>query len=234
MRNFRMRLLSVDGLCAIGLLALFSATPGAGSDDGGGDWSDWVDEQERLRQRIADVNEGELSFLTEGPESLVHHHVNHILITPQSLVDGWVVLDQCHRNLDRVSEAQIVFDPERSRALEVMSVRNVDAAYVERHAVQLRGVGEGSEVCLRLETRALHPLGGGLFELRNGPFMRRFLDGFYPLRLSLRVDYPTSMTLVDFVPEAQPGFVVSRNAGRIGVEATFEGRLYTAFRFVVE
>lgn len=195
-------------------------------------WPDWVAEEERVRQRIAAVNEGDLAFLTAAPEAPVHHHRNEIAITELSLADGWVRLDQCHDHLDRVARAQIVFRPGSSRDLRVVSFRNIDAAFAEANAVQLRGIHAGSEVCVSLETRALQRVDTGVFELQNGPFMRRFLDGYYPLRVSMRIHYPTSLELGDFSPTAQPGFRVDQAPGQIEVEALFEGRLETRFRFV--
>ena len=87
-------------------------------------------------------------------------------------------------------------------------------------------------VCVHAESQALRQLEDGVFELQNGPFMRRFLDGYYPLRLSLRIDYPPSLALADFTPAEQGGFSVARRPGSVRVEALFEGRLRTAFRFV--
>lgn len=205
-------------------------SPAVPQDD---DWPDWVDEEEALRQRIAAVNEGELVFL-DGTAKPVHHHSSRISITERSLSDGWVAMYQCHDNLDRVPEAQIVFDPERSRALEVVSFRNMLAAFTEGPTVQLRGIGERSRVCVRTETRALRDLGSGSYELHNGPYMRRFLDGYYPLRLSLLVEYPASLTLTDVAPANQPGFAVTRLPGSVRVEALFEGQLRTRFAFSAE
>lgn len=196
------------------------------------DWPAWVDAEESVRQRIAAVNEGELAFLHEPPAEPVHHHRSRIVITRQSLADGWVLMEQCHEHLDRVAEAQIVFNPGRTRALEVLSFENMDTAYAESNTVQLRGIRAASRVCARLETRALHALGTQAFELRNGPFMRRFLDGYYPLQLSLLVEYPPHLELAGYAPEAQPGYAVSAAPGLVGVEALFEGELRTRFRFV--
>jgi len=210
-------------------LPLAGAEPAAPSE-----WPDWVDRQESLRQRIAAVNEGDLTFLDDAVDRTVHYHDGRIAISAQSLVDGWVSLEQCHYNLDRVAAAQILFRPERSRALEVLSYRNIDAAFAEANSIQLRGVGDASEICLRGESRALRLLGPDVFELQNGPFMRRFLDGYYPLRLSLRVEYPSRLTLADFDPQSQAGFDVRQTPGRVEVEAFFEGRLNTRFRFLAD
>ena len=105
----------------------------AGADD---DFAAWENEQERVRERIAAVNEGALEFLGTSPDAAVHHHAGRILIDAQSLEDGWVTLEQCHANLDQVAEAQILFSPERSRALTVASVRNIGRAYAEGSSIQ--------------------------------------------------------------------------------------------------
>lgn len=199
-----------------------------------GDQSTWADDEEAWRARIAEVNEGDLDFLASLPDGPVHHHQGRVVITERSLIDGWVVLEQCHVNLDQVPAAQIVFNPERSRALAVTSVRNIEQAYAEDNTIQLQGIGAHSRVCVRAESLALQRPDADVFELVNGPFMRRFLDGYYPLRLSLRIDHPHSIALADFSPVAQPGFSVTRAPGRIAVEALFEGQLHTRFRFLAD
>ena len=196
------------------------------------DWPEWVKAEESLHQRIADVNEGHLAFLATQPNAPVHHHHNRIVISAHSLVDGWVVLEQCHDNLDRVAASQIIFNPQRSRSLEVVSFDNIASAFAEEHSVQLRGVQAHSRVCLRLETKALRLVANDVFELKNGPFMRRFLDGFYPMRVSLVIEYPETMSLADFSPSMQPGFSVSQAPGRVRADALFEGMLRTSFRFM--
>ncbi len=198
------------------------------------DWPAWVDAEESDRQRIAAVNEGELVFLHEPPPGPVHHHRSRVVITRQSLADGWVLMEQCHESLDRVAEAQIVFSPGRTRALEVLSFHNMDKAFVESNTIQLRGIREASKVCARLETKALHSVGMQIFELQNGPFMRRFLDGYYPLQLSIEIEYPRHLELVDYAPENQPGCTVSSAPGHVGVKALFEGELRTRFRFMAD
>ena len=202
--------------------------------DADADWPRWVDEQEALRQRIAAVNERDLDFIPGQTQGVVHHHRSRILISDSSLLDGWVQLEQCHVNLDRVAAAQIVFNPQRSRGLAVVSFRNIDHAFAEANTIQLQGVRDDSEICLRAESRALHSDDAAVFELQNGPFMRRFLDGYYPLRLSLRIDHPRSLVLADFSPETQPGFAVTQADDHIDIEALFNGQLRTRFRFLVD
>jgi hypothetical protein len=205
------------------------SAPATEQDD---DWPDWVDEQDALRSRIAAVNEGDLAFLDGSVASDVHHHASRVVISEGSLVDGWVLLEQCHERIDQVSAAQILFKPETSRAISVRSFRNIEWAYAEGNTVQLRGISSGSRVCISSESRALQIEDGEVFELRNGPFMRRFLDGYYPLRLTMQIDFPKELALADYLPQPQPGFLVTEQPGRIDVEALFEGQLLTRFRFL--
>lgn len=195
------------------------------------DWPAWADEEEALRERAAQVNEGDLKFLVEPVDKPVHHHSSHVTISDASLTDGWVLLQQCHTHLDRVPALQIVFNAQHTRGLEVVSFENIEEVFVQDHTIQLRNVGDASQVCVRTESRALREIDEGEYDLLNGPFMRRFLDGYYPLRLTLRIDYPDSLRLAGFTPAVQAGFAPLNGPGRVEVDTLFEGRLHTRFRF---
>ena len=217
-------------------VAVLSSSPISASqpDPENDAWPAWALAEEELKARIARVNEGDLDFLAQAPSDPVHYHQNRIVLTASSLRNGWVDLEQCHRHLDRVAEAQILFHPERSRALKVTRFKNMQSAVAERNTIQLRHVEAASEVCLSGQTKALVEIGDGVYELRNGPFMRRFLDGYYPMRVSLQIEYPTQLTLADFSPTSQPGFAVTSAPGRVEAEALFEGQLSTRFRFLAD
>lgn len=179
------------------------------------------------------VNEGALAFLAEPPSKRVHHHHNDIRIEPESLRDGWVRLEQCHENLDAVPRAEVVYRPEHIRAVTVVSATAIDRAWVEGPSVQLEGVRPGARLCVSAESRVLSLEEDGSYTVRNGPFMRRFLDGYYPMRVTLAVHYPCDrLRFAGSVPVPQTGFAV-RDAGcRVDVEAWFEGRLNTVLRFL--
>jgi hypothetical protein len=179
----------------------------------------------------SEVNDGELVFLERLPEKPVHHHHNHITMTDSSLIDGWVQLAQCHRNLDAVPRSQVIFRPEHTRDLRVVGHLNIGEVWVEGPSVQLKDVGRGAELCLALESRALIQDGDGIYSLHNGPFMRRFLDGYYPMRVSMTVDYSAALALIDVTPAAQSGLDVVHRPGGVDLDARFEGRLNTIIRF---
>lgn len=180
----------------------------------------------------SEVNEGELTFLTTAPGKPVHHHQNRIRITEDSLASGWTDLEQCHDNLDAVPRAQITFREGYIRNLRVLESRAIDEAWVEGATVQLREVHSGARLCLAAQTRALNNSGSGYFTLNNGPYMRKFLDGYYPMQVSLKLEYPARLLqIIDISPSEQEGFHVSQKAGSVNIDTLFEGELRTQVQF---
>jgi hypothetical protein len=98
--------------------------------------------------------------------------------------------------------------------------------------VQIEAVRPGARLCLRADMKLLSANQDGTFSLRNGPFMRRFLDGYYPLRVSadVQVGVP-GLRLISVSPARQPGFKVWERDGHVYFDAWFEGRLFTELRF---
>lgn len=178
------------------------------------------------------VNEGKLTFLSAPPAKPVHHHQSRIRITPDSLVTGWTELEQCHEHLDAVPVAQITFREGFVNHLRILEARAIDRAWVEGASVQLQGVSPGARLCLAAQTRALKDSGSGYFTLNNGPYMRKFLDGYYPMRVSLQLDYPAQLLhVIDIAPTEQAGFQARQEKGRISIETLFEGELRTQVQF---
>jgi hypothetical protein len=207
------------------LLVLLAAMARSGASPDA--WTDFPEEFD-----AAAINEGELEFLATPPLEPVHTHDNRIDLTAASLEDGWAGLHQCHVHLDPVPAAQIVFRPGRIRQLQVERHSGIGSVRVEGHTVQLEGVTPGAELCLSAESRILVSQPGGGFLVRNGPFMRSFLDGYYPMNVRLEISLPSGdWALVRSDPVAQPGFRVAEARGKVSVDAWFSGKLHTAFYF---
>lgn len=178
-------------------------------------------------------NRGDLKFLATPPEQAVHHHHNRITLMASSLDDGWVTLRQCHNDLDRVRRAQILYNADTTRNLEIESQSNIGESWVQGASVQLRGIEPGAELCVRARSQMLRVLDAENYILENGPFMRRFLDGYFPMRVTLAVEWgDLGLSLVATAPAAQPGFEVTESADGVVIEATFEGRLNTEVRLM--
>jgi len=205
-------------------LAVFAPAVAAESEP---EWPDWD-----LQERVAAVSDGELRLLAAGVPDRVHVHENQIRITVTSLDDGWVALDQCHENMDAVPAAQITFSPDRIRNLRIKSAVNIGRSWVQDHRVQLEDIGTGARLCVSAESRALMDLGDGYYRLRNGPYMRQFLDGYYPMRVRIHIRYPAeTLEFIRSQPPIQAGFAIQSEPGRLGVNASFEGRLRTCMDF---
>lgn len=183
-------------------------------------------------QSTANVNEGELVFLTQKPGKAVHHHHNTLTLNRSSLIDGWASLEQCHENIDQVPRAQILFNLSRIKDLKITSYSNIEQAWVEGPSVQLKNVTAGARLCVAAQSRALVKTGANTYTLKNGPFMRKFLDGYYPMHVSMTVKLASNdLTLEKVTPQEQPGFAVTKSPGEVNIDAWFEGRLQTEMQF---
>lgn len=182
---------------------------------------------------VSSVNEGQLDFLAQAPDgTVIHHHQNKVRITPESLEGGWAQLEQCHDNLDQASAMQIAFRDGYVKDMRVTEQRNIGKVWVEGSSVQLTKVGADAHLCLQARTRALRIQDDGTFLLVNGPYMRKFLDGYYPMRVSMQIEYPADLLKVSTItPAVQPGFAVQQRDGEVDFEAIFEGELRTAIQF---
>lgn len=213
-------------LVVLGLLTLILLAAGrvSAADDA------WLDD-DSFWENVAtpERNKGELKFLSRHPTEPVHHHVNRITVDADSLTTGWVELNQCHQDIDRVSRAQILYRSDATEDLEILHEKNIGESWVQGASVQLRQVGEGAELCIRARSRMLTAVSDGQYVLNNGPFMRRFFDGYFPMRVTVEVSWEgLDLAFESSDPPAQEGFAVAVLSDSVTVEATFEGRLRTA------
>jgi hypothetical protein len=189
-------------------------------------------EEEMFFKGVSEVNGGDLKFLAEAPATPVHHHQNQITLNADSLLTGWARLEQCHRHLDPVPDMQIVYNRDRIRNIAITRSENIGHGWVHENSVQMTQVARDALICITAETQALTAEGNHLYTLSNGPYMRRFLDGYYPMRVSLNVrwDIP-ELRFLSIEPAAQTGFSLTRNPREIGFDAVFEGELRTRIQF---
>jgi hypothetical protein len=179
-----------------------------------------------------DINEGELRFLSEPPRNPPHLHSSHVQITEDTLRSGWVRTRQCHYHLDQVRALQIVFNPARMRQLQILRADNVGRAWIEGPTVQLEDVGANAIVCITSENRTLRRREDGRgWEWRGGPYMRRFLDGYFPMQVKLLVDYPAHLLELGAIEPGALKLKAVSQPGHVRIEALFEGRLDITLRF---
>lgn len=186
---------------------------------------EWFDRDDD--QIFKSINAGSLVFLTKPPKELVHHHHNTLIILPETLQTGWGKLAQCHEHLDTFPSAQIVYNAERVRNIKITVKSNIELAWVEGSSIQLKNVGQNARLCMTAESRVLSRLDDGTFVIRSGPFMRKFLDGYFPMRVSMVIKLPPGLEFVSISPPEQAGFHVMRRPNGIDFDTWFEGRLKT-------
>lgn len=193
------------------------------------DVEDWFDEDPDAIYN--GINDGQLVFLEKPPKEAVHHHHNTLIVLQESIETGWVKLVQCHENLDEFPSAQIVYNKNKVRGIKLTSQKNIGDARVEGSSIQLKDIKANARVCIEAETRALWPQADGTYLMQSGPFMRKFLDGYFPMRVSMDIKLPASLTFVDIEPVEQKGFRVVKRKRGIHFDAWFEGKLTTKVRF---
>jgi len=192
----------------------------------------WFNSDSTDPPRYREVNDGHLVFLTGERDPSLHHHFNSVTILPESLSSGWILLEQCHQNIDKVPAAEILFKAGRVRDIKITKAENIDKAWVEDTSVQMTNIHDNAQLCLQAYSHSLRKNPDGTFSLRNGPFMRRFFDGYFPIRVSLDLNFSqTNLELTGFTPHNQNGFHVENNNGMIHIDTVFEGKLQTEFLF---
>lgn len=191
----------------------------------------WFEDDSRSHPYDFNVNSGELMFLAVAPDKRIPHSRTRLRVTPSSVDDGWLELMQCHEELDPVPLAEVVYSYREMRGLRVAAAHGIGRAWVEGQSVQLQDIERGAALCVAAQVRLLRRE-GEVYVLRNGPFQRRFFDGYFPLRVTVELEYPAERLEVAHIePPAQPGFQVRQSAGWLTLDALFEGRLHTEVRF---
>jgi hypothetical protein len=178
------------------------------------------------------VSEGELRFLPGPADREMLHIQNRITILPESLTDGWVKLIQCHHNLAPVPDIQIVYQYRAIQALAIESSHGIGKSWIEDQSVQMQDVTRNASICISAKVAIFRHHDNNIYSLNNGPYHLRFLDGYYPLHVTLEVDFPdTLLSVLGVTPRSQPGVMLKQVAGKVLLDAHFEGMLYTEIRF---
>lgn len=175
---------------------------------------------------VVQVSEGEIIFLTETLDTDVLLLRNKMTIDADSLDGGWVKVEQCYEHLDPVPDMAVVYRYTAMRALRILSARNIDQARVQGQSVEMVDVQRDASLCVELEAVKFHHLADGSYVLKNGPFHRRFLDGFFPFRVTTDIYYPDELLeVMGTEPAVQPGFAVNSHNGLVEIDARFAGTL---------
>ncbi len=192
----------------------------------------WFEDDEREHPYDLNNNEGELEFLQRPPAKPTLHSNNILTIEPDSLDSGWVSIEQCHQHLDPIDRIEVIYRYKQMRKLRIITTSRIGKARVQGQSIQLEQVAKDASLCVQAEARILRRQEDGSFILRNGPFQRRFLDSFFPMRVTLTIHYPGELiTLQNIKPEPGNGFALKVEQGLINIDSWFAGKLVIEFEF---
>lgn len=156
-----------------------------------------------------------------------YYMTNHITLGANAMTDGWGTLTQCHYNLDPVGKLQIVYNPDRTENIRILSDDGIAMAWVEGPTVQLDDIKRGASICIEADTHALIQRDDD-YVIERGPFMRRFLDGFYPLHVKLSVDWnDLPLIATSMSPPQQTGVYLEQTSNQVTIDYWFRGELRT-------
>lgn len=189
----------------------------------------WFNSDDELP--IKEVNEGQLNFLEPTPEKKVFHSTINIIIDENSIDNGWIKLQQCYENLDPIHTSAIVYRHRFMKNLKIKSSRNIKLAKVSGHKVLLKDVAKNASLCITAEVRNFYQNEDKSFSIINGPYHRKFLDGYFPYHLTLIIQFSPLLKFSYSIPDPQKGFHIKQKQNELTLDSWFEGRLKTEFRF---
>jgi hypothetical protein len=171
------------------------------------------------------VTGNELRFLAARPDPEGYWYESRVMLDADSLTTGLVQLRTCHHQLDPTHRIVIAFNAERVQHIAVASAQGVGSAEVVNKRVELRDVQRGGSVCVDLTSRALDATDSG-WRLHAGPLMRRYLDGYLPMRAKLSFGWPKGLlALAHTEPQVQPGVLLTQAEDGAQLDITFAGRM---------
>jgi len=218
----------------LGIFLVVSVTVWAGAEPSVDALEKWFESDAQTHPFIDNISEGTLRFLPEPPGKRVPTMVNEITIVKTSVETGWVDIYQCHKDLDPITAVEVVYRYHQMRNLKINSTANIKKAWVKEQSVQLEEVSQEASLCVGLQARILYKDGEKNVVLRNGPFERKFLDGYYPIHVQLNVQYPPNkLHFMGSKPKAADGFTIRQTDSSVFIDAWFEGKLMTELLFEI-
>lgn len=178
-----------------------------------------------------EINEGQLTFLLTPPKKPALHSINYFIIDELSIEQGWVKLTQCYENLDAVPVAEVVYKYRFMRKLKIKSTQNIQHAHVTGQSVQLENVQKKARLCITAEVRNFYQNEDKTFSLINGPYHRKFLDGYFPYHLSMKIKFAKNLRFIHSSPKKQKGYDIKKTSNTLTINSWFEGKLNTELRF---
>ncbi len=186
--------------------------PGAAADD--------------VLERLSDIADEHFLPIDRTLDRPPFFHAKVLTVTQDSLASGWVRNHQCHRHFSVTPSLEIVFPSGKIRNIAITNSSNVGDISVRGHTIQLEDVNAQSALCFDSEIQVLQRESDGTYRITAGPFYYRFLDGYFPMEVDLKLRYPSSLLEVSRVNPDKRGVEVTRTDGEVRLWSRFEGTLW--------
>ena len=180
-------------------------------------------------------NDGQLEFIPAITNQDIVHSQNTFTIDKESIDNGWVKLKQCYQHLAPIPRIEVVYQYRYIRNLKIHSIKNIKNAYIaENQSVQLENVSADAKLCITAEVRNFYQNEDKTFSLVNGPYHRKFFDGYYPYHLTLDIRFTPGLKYLSSRPLSRQYFPVLFTPGKLYVDTWFKGMLNTEFQFALQ
>ncbi len=186
-------------------------------------------------ERLSNIADADFLPIDRPLDRPPFFHAKALTVTEDSLASGWARNHQCHRHFSVTPSLEIVFPNGKIRNIAITGSSNIGDVTVRGPTIQLEDVNEQSTLCFASEIHVLQREADGSYRITAGPFYYRFLDGYFPMEVDLKVRYPSSLLKVlRVVPGNQRGIEVTRNDGEVRFSSRFEGTLWVQVFFTRE
>lgn len=191
----------------------------------------WLEGDAPMPNSTEQVNDGELTWLPFPLKTSGYHLHNQMTISPDSLETGWMGFVQCHYNIDPIAKVEVLYRQSSVQNLKVISFKNIYSAETKSHSVVISQVAQGAEICISGESKTLRESADG-WEVHRGPYMRKFFDGFYPMRVSEELDWSTTDLVFEAsAPSFTTGYQQQLDHKHLKTSYYFEGVLMSQYLF---
>ncbi len=140
--------------------------------------------------KTLDVQDSPLKWVEPNKTQGKYWLQNDITIDHDSLSTGFVDFTQCHNNLDAIHAIEIVYNAKTTENLTVLSSKGIGSTVTKAASIALRNVQKDAKICISGKTKTLtFDQKQQHWQLARGPYMRKFLDGYYPMHVQETIQW---------------------------------------------
>lgn len=192
----------------------------------------WLEDDSSAEAR--QVSEGELRWVTPDKTHNQYRLENTLTLNAESLKTGWITFSQCHYQLDPRIAIDIVYGVSRTQNLTVTSSQHIGSIEIAQDHISLKNIEQNAQICVTGKTKVLTQLGPTQFRMVRGPYIRKFLDGFYPMQVTETIRWNgLALTLNDLKTQADLGYDFKVSQHQLIANYWFEGLLKPFYEFTL-